>query len=102
MDEKGIPIPIERIEKSILLTRGQKVMLDKDLANLYKVETRRLNQAVRRNIKRFPKDFMLKGKIGRNDQVMRWPNLNLEKITYSLSRSRAVTEFLKQLGVPSP
>lgn len=51
-------IPIERIEQSILLIRGQKVILDRDLARLYNVETRALNQAVRRNIDRFPEDFM--------------------------------------------
>jgi hypothetical protein len=53
-------IPIERIERSILLIRGQKVMLDRDLAQLYGVETRILNQAVRRNTERFPKDFMFR------------------------------------------
>lgn len=58
MDKKGIMIPVERIKQSIVLIRGQKVMLDRDLANLYEVETRALNQAVRRNIKRFPEDFM--------------------------------------------
>jgi len=42
----------------IYLVRGQKIMLDRDLAELYQVETRALNQAVRRNIDRFPKDFM--------------------------------------------
>jgi len=51
-------VPSERIERSILLIRGQKVMLDRDLAQLYGVETRVLNQAVRRNIDRFPEDFM--------------------------------------------
>jgi len=51
-------ISVERIEQSILLIRGQKVMLDRDLAQLYGVETRVLNQAVRRNIDRFPEDFM--------------------------------------------
>lgn len=53
-------IPVERIERSILLIRGQKVMLDRDLARLYGVETRVLNQAVRRNIDRFPEDFMFR------------------------------------------
>src|SRR4030043_821349 len=53
-------IPVERIEQSILLIRGQKVMLDRDLARLYGVETRALNQAVRRNIDRFPTDFMFR------------------------------------------
>jgi ORF6N domain len=51
-------LPSERIERSILLIRGHKVMLDADLAELYGVETRVLLQAVSRNQKRFPKDFM--------------------------------------------
>lgn len=46
------------IEGKIYLIRGHKVMLDRDLAQLYEVETRVLNQAVRRNIERFPEDFM--------------------------------------------
>ena len=51
-------IPIERIQNSIYLIRKQKVMLDRDLAQLYGVQTRALVQAVKRNIKRFPSDFM--------------------------------------------
>ena len=51
-------LPIERIENRILLVRGQKVLLDTDLAALYGVETRALNQAVKRNLERFPADFM--------------------------------------------
>ena len=51
-------IPVEIIEKKIYLIRGHKVMLDRDLAELYEVETRVLNQAVRRNSDRFPEDFM--------------------------------------------
>src|SRR4030066_2063089 len=51
-------IPIERIERSILLIRGQKVMLDRDLAYLYGVTTKVLNQAVKRHKDRFPEDFM--------------------------------------------
>ena len=51
-------VPIERIEGKILLIRGQKVMLDRDLAEMYGVKTMVLNQAVKRNIKRFPADFM--------------------------------------------
>ena len=49
---------VERIERAILLVRKQKVMLDADLATLYGVETRVLVQAVRRNLERFPEDFM--------------------------------------------
>ncbi len=51
-------IPIERIEKKILFIRGKKVMLDRDLAELYGVRTKRLNEQVKRNRARFPKDFM--------------------------------------------
>ncbi len=50
----------EKIEKKIFFIRGKKVMLDKDLAELYGVKTKALNQAVKRNIERFPEDFMLK------------------------------------------
>ncbi|HTD64976.1 MAG TPA: ORF6N domain-containing protein [Candidatus Limnocylindria bacterium] len=53
-------VSLQRIERVILMVRGQKVLLDRDLAVLYGVETRVLNQAVRRNIKRFPADFMVK------------------------------------------
>lgn len=51
-------IPVERIERKILLMRSQKVMLDRDLAELYGVETGQLKRAVRRNVDRFPDDFM--------------------------------------------
>lgn len=51
-------IPVDRIESKILYLRGQKVMLDYDLAVLYGVETKKLNQAVKRNMERFPDDFM--------------------------------------------
>jgi hypothetical protein len=51
-------IPVERIERAILFIRRQKVMLDRDLAALYGVETKVLNQAVKRNLRRFPEDFM--------------------------------------------
>ena len=53
-------VPTEVITSSILLLRGQKVMLDRDLAALYQVETRVLVQAVQRNIERFPDDFMFR------------------------------------------
>ena len=51
-------VPVETIEKKILLIRGHKVMLDSDLAILYGVTTKRLNEQVRRNLRRFPPDFM--------------------------------------------
>jgi hypothetical protein len=49
----------EQVEKSILFIRGLKVMLDSDLAGLYGVSVKRLNEQVRRNLKRFPSDFMI-------------------------------------------
>ena len=55
---KSTLIPTEKIENKILLIRGKKVMLDKDLADLYGVKTKVLNQAVKRNLERFPEDFM--------------------------------------------
>ena len=58
MDKQISLVPVERIEKAIIFIRGEKVMLDSDLAELYGVETRVLNQAVRRNLNRFPADFM--------------------------------------------
>ncbi len=51
-------IPSERVERAIYFIRGQKVMRDSDLAALYGVETKALNRAIKRNIERFPKDFM--------------------------------------------
>lgn len=65
-------IPIERIDARILLVRGHKVLLDRDLAELYGVETRILNRAVRRNRERFPGDFMFeltREEIGRISQI---------------------------------
>jgi phage regulator Rha-like protein len=58
MSKPGALVPVEIIERRIYLIRGQKVMLDSDLAELYHVETRALVQAVKRNLDRFPEDFM--------------------------------------------
>ena len=54
----ALPVLTERVERNILLIRGHRVMLDTDLAILYGVPTKRLNEQVRRNKKRFPSDFM--------------------------------------------
>jgi len=54
----ALAIPVQRIERAILLIRGERVTLDQDLAELYGVPTRRLNEQVRRNLARFPGDFM--------------------------------------------
>jgi len=55
--EQGV-IPVERIERAIYLIRGQKIMFDRDLAEIYEVSTKVLNQAVKRHKDRFPEDFM--------------------------------------------
>ena len=58
MKDKAFIVPVEKIERSILFIREEKVMLDVDLANLYGVTTKRLNEQVKRNRNRFPEDFM--------------------------------------------
>ncbi len=57
MTAKQAIVPVERIERMILVARGHKVILDSDLADLYAVPTKRLNEQVKRNIQRFPNDF---------------------------------------------
>jgi hypothetical protein len=59
MSENGV-IPVGRIENIILVIREQKVILDRDLAQLYNVTTKRLNEQVRRNRSRFPDDFIFR------------------------------------------
>jgi hypothetical protein len=54
------PAPVEHIVRSILVLRGQRVILDRDLAAIYAVTTGRLNEAIKRNAKRFPEDFMFR------------------------------------------
>jgi hypothetical protein len=54
----AVPILSEQVERNILLIRGHRVMLDTDLAKLYRVPTKAINQAVKRNTNRFPVDFM--------------------------------------------
>lgn len=58
MEKYGSLVPVEFIERKILLIRGHKIMLDADLADIYGVTTKRLNEQVKRNRDRFPEDFM--------------------------------------------
>lgn len=58
MSENSI-VPVERIEGAILVIRGRRVLIDADLAVLCEVKVKALNQAVKRNIERFPADFMV-------------------------------------------
>jgi len=58
--ERSAPMSVEQISRSILILRRQRVILDSDLAAIYGVSTGRFNEAVKRNLKRFPQDFMLR------------------------------------------
>jgi hypothetical protein len=88
-------IPLQRIENAILIVRGQKVMLDRDIAVLYGVETRALNQAVSRNKERFPSDFMFKltrQEITRISQfVTSSPSLKFSKSVYAFTEQGVAT-----------
>ena len=64
------PIVTARIARQILVIRGQKVMIDADLAALYDVPTKRLNQQVKRNAERFPKDFVFQLTRAERDEVV--------------------------------
>ena len=64
-------IPAQRIERRILLLRGEKVMLDSDLAELYGVPTKVLNQAVKRSVERFPEDFMFRLSVAESKLILR-------------------------------
>ncbi|MFA6430801.1 MAG: ORF6N domain-containing protein, partial [Candidatus Margulisiibacteriota bacterium] len=84
-------IPIERVEGKIYLIRGQKVMIDRDLAELYKVKTKELNKAVKRNIDRFPDDFMFQLSKGEYN-ALRFQSGTLEKGKHSKYLPNAFTE----------
>jgi hypothetical protein len=70
MSKSLTTIPIERVEQAILLIRGEKVILDADLAVLYGVSTTRLNEQVKRNSDRFPKDFAFRLTKGEFDNLI--------------------------------
>jgi hypothetical protein len=85
-------IPAEVIESRILIIRGKKVMIDRDLAQLYAVETRVLNQAVRRNLERFPEDFMF---TLTREEIMRISQI----VTSSASNNIKTLKFSKSVMV---
>ena len=58
--QRTAPVQVEHITQSILFLRGQRVILDRELAAIYGVETRTLNQAVKRNLEKFPGDFIFR------------------------------------------
>lgn len=83
-------IPVGKIESAIYLIRGEKVMLDRDLAELYEVETRVLNQAVGRNRDRFPSDFAFELT---REEIM---GISQSVTSSNLKFSKRVTAFTEQ------
>jgi hypothetical protein len=107
MADKELVIPAERIDRSILHIRDEKVMLDADLADLYGVETKALNRAVKRNLSRFPADFMFqltaaemetlrfhfgasKGRGGRRYRPYAFTELGVAMLSSVLNSERAI------------
>lgn len=84
-------IPLARIESRILLIRGQKVMIDADLAELYGVPTKRLNEQVKRNQERFPADFMFQLTAAEKQEVVAICD-HLAKLKFSKASPYAFTE----------
>lgn len=80
-------IPQERIQSHIIVLRGQRVLLDRDLAAIYEVPTKQLNQAVKRNIQKFPEDFMFQVTDQEADHVA-WRS---QTVTSNANRSQIVT-----------
>ena len=80
-----------KIDRSILIIRGQKVMIDSDLAELFGVKTFRLNEQVKRNIHRFPKDFMFQLTAEEKQEVIANCD-HLEKLKFSRTNPYAFTE----------
>ena len=84
-------LPSEKIDRAILFLRGQKVMLDSDLAEIYGVKTSRLNEQVKRNIDRFPADFMFQLTDKEKEEVIANCD-HLENIKFSRTNPYAFTE----------
>lgn len=90
---KSLEIPDEVMISKIYLIRNHKVMLDDDLAELYQVETRRLNEQVKRNIDRFPEDFMFQL------TEPEWKNLKSQNATSSWGGRRKIPSAFTEHGV---
>lgn len=88
MEKLEMSSTLARVEKSIYVIRGVNVMLDRDLANLYGIETRVLNQAVTRNLERFPGDFMF--------ELTRDEIWGISQFVTSLKYSKSIRAFTEQ------
>lgn len=96
MPKSSLPVAIvseETIVEKIYIIRGQKVMLDRDLAEMYGVEVKRLNEAVKRNTSRFPEDFMFQ--LAQNE----WQNLKSQIATSSWGGTRKPPYAFTEQGV---
>ena len=90
--KKELIIPDEVVVSKILLIRGKKVMIDKDLAELYGMPTKRLNEQVKRNIKRFPEDFMFQLTVDEKEEVVAKCD-HLKTLKYSPVLPSVFTEY---------
>jgi hypothetical protein len=88
-----VGISVERIQKAIYLIRGQKVMLDRDLAGLYEVPTKALKQAVKRHADRFPDDFMF---VLDRKEFMQWRSQFVTSISDRMGLRHAPMAFTEQ------
>ncbi len=95
MSEPRSPIPGEQIERAILLIRGHKVMLSTDLASLYGVEPRALVQAVKRNMQRFPPDFMFQLRT-EEWEILKSQNVISSAVTWGGARRAPPYAFTEQ------
>jgi hypothetical protein len=91
-EEKGL-LPLELIEKKIHVFRGERIILDRDLAELYGVAVKVLNQAVQRNLKRFPSDFMFQL------DLKEYSNLKSQIVTSSWGGARKLPFAFTENGV---
>jgi hypothetical protein len=91
MSKKKSIVPVEKIEQRILLIRGEKVIMDADLAEFYGVPTKRLNEQVKRNKDRFPEDFMFQLSAEEKSEVVANCD-HLSRLKYSTALPYAFTE----------
>lgn len=96
MEREIVPVenvPIEAIKDRIYMIRGQRVMLDRDLSELYDVTTGRLNETVKRNIERFPEDFMFR--LDKDE----WMRLKSQIAISNRGGDRALPYAFTELGI---
>lgn len=91
-EKRDLIVPDEMVMSKILLIRGKKVMIDRDLAELYGIPTKRLNEQVKRNVKRFPGDFMFQLTAEEKEEVVAFCD-HLKILKYSPVLPQVFTEY---------